>query len=117
MPHWVEPLALLRIVQRDVSIRGDEAPTDAILREPALLIPLSAPGTPPLDVHTYRARRDRWEAGDGPHLTGMRQFMEVLESLETPARAVVVEGHRTTYVFLLDPAVSRVLASVAIDPP
>jgi hypothetical protein len=116
-PAWLEPVALRRLVERAASVRGDEPPEDAIMREPNLLIPVSAPGTSPLDVHTYRVRRDRWEAGDGPRITGMREFVETLETLSTPSRAAIVKGRRTTYTFLLDAALERVIGSVAADVP
>jgi hypothetical protein len=115
--RWLEPADLLRIARRDVVIRGDESLEEVIMREPSLLIRLGTPSTQPLDLNTYRSRRDRWERGEGPRLTGMAEFMAVLESLTEPARAVGVQGQRTTYMFLLDPGATRVLASVAIDPP
>lgn len=82
-----------------------------------LLIPVSDPANPPLDVQTYEVRRARWKEGEGPQLTGMDDFMHVLTSLSTDARAVTVQGKVTSYVFLLDAGLSRVLAGVAIDPP
>jgi hypothetical protein len=115
--RWMEPAELLSIVQRDVSIRGIEAPADAIMREPKLLIPVPAPANPPLDIPTYEARFARWRGGEGPRLTGMETFMDVLTSLPTSACAVSVHGESTTYCFLLDETLTRVLAAVALDPP
>lgn len=115
--RWIQPRELLRIVQRDVTVAGDEPPEDVIMREPSLLIPVGHAANPPLDLHTYRVRRDRWEAGEGPRLTGMSDFMQTLEGLEEPACATTVTGVSTSYTFLLDSAWSRVLTAVAIDPP
>jgi hypothetical protein len=115
--RWLEPAELLRIARRDVTISGDEPLEAAIMREPSLLIRLGRPSTRPLDLNTYRIRRARWERGEGPRLTGMGEFMAVLESLTEPAGAVAIQGERTTYQFLLDPGATRVPASVAIDPP
>jgi len=83
----IEPAALLRLVERDVSVRGDEPPRDVIMREPSMLVQVSPPGTPPLDLDTYRVRRNRWAAGEGPNVTGMREFVEMLETITTPSRA------------------------------
>jgi hypothetical protein len=114
---WIEPAELARLVERDVRISGDEAPAEAIMQEQNVPISLSGPSVRPLDLPTYRIRRDRWEAGEGPRLTGMRQFMDALESLAEPARVATVRGRRTNYVFLIDADVTRVLASVAVDAP
>lgn len=114
---WIEPQSLLGLVQRDVTIAGDEPPEQVILREPHSLIPVTRAANPPLDLDTYRVRRDRWKAGDGPPLTGMTEFMRTLEVLNEPACATTVTGASTSYTFLLDPTWSHVLASVAIDSP
>jgi hypothetical protein len=114
---WIEPTELLRLVDRDVRISGDESPAEAIMREPNVLISLSSPSFRPLDLSTYRIRRDRWEAGEGPRLTGMRHFMDALEFLAAPACVTTVRGRRTNYMFLIDAEMTRVLASVAIDAP
>jgi hypothetical protein len=45
----------------------------------------------------------------------MDHFVAVLGSLTEPACAV--KGRQTSYVYLLDAALSHVLAGVAIDPP
>jgi hypothetical protein len=115
--RWIEPADLLVIVRRDVTIQGDESPEDALMQEPNLLLPVSAPGTPPLDLATFRARNERWGRGEGPRLVGMTEFVSTLESLTTPARVVHVRGKQTTYAFIVDVECSRVLAAVAIDPP
>jgi hypothetical protein len=114
---WIEPAALLRLVERDASVRGDEPPRDVIMREPSMLIPVSPPGTPPLDLDTYRVRRNRWAADKGPNVTGMQEFVEMLETLTTPSRAAVVRGKRATYTFLLNASMTRVLGAAAVDPP
>lgn len=108
---------LLALVLRDVHIAGDESPASALMREPDLLINVGAASVPALDLQTYRVRLERWEAGEGPRLTGMRQFVSTLEGLDAPARAAMVEGATTRYAFVLDSAMSRVLACVAIDAP
>jgi hypothetical protein len=115
--NWIEPAELARLVERDVRISGDEAPAEAIVQEQNVPISLSGPSVRPLDLPTYGIRLDRWEAGQGPRLTGMRQFMDALESLAEPARVATVRGRRTNYVFLIDADVTRVLASVAVDAP
>ncbi|MEV0794400.1 hypothetical protein [Kribbella sp. NPDC050459] len=86
VPHrrWLEPAELLRIARRDVTVCGEESLEAVIMREPSLLIRLPSSSTPRLDLHTYRVRRDRWESGEGAHLTGMGVFMAVLESLTEP---------------------------------
>lgn len=68
-------------------------------------------------MSTYRIRGNRWEAGEGPRLTGMPQFMDDLEYLAGLARVATVLGKRTTYMFLIDADVTRVLAIVANDAP
>jgi hypothetical protein len=115
--QWIEPAELLDVVQRDVSISGVESPTDVLLREPGLLIPVPDPASPPLDISTYEARWARWREGSGPRLTGMDEFMLVLRESQAPASAVFVRGESTTYCFLLDARRSRVTAAVAVDPP
>jgi hypothetical protein len=115
-PRWMDPSQLLTLVQRDVSIRGRELPGDAIMREPLLLIPVSAPENPPLDMNTYEVRLARWNEGEGPQLAGMETFVSVMRSLAAPACVVSVRGALTTYCFLLDAALTKVLATVAIDP-
>jgi hypothetical protein len=87
------------------------------MREPHLLIPVGAASVPALDLTTYRARLQRWEAGEGPRLTGMREFVRTLEGLDTPARGAMVEGATTRYALILDAEMTRVLACVAIDAP
>jgi hypothetical protein len=87
------------------------------MREPHLLIPVGAASVPALDLTTYRARLQRWEAGEGPRLTGMREFVSTLEGLDTPARGAMVEGATTRYALILDAEMTRVLACVAIDAP
>lgn len=114
---WIERGDLLDLVRRDVHISGEESPESALMREPDLLIPVGAASVPALDVPTYRARLQRWEAGVGPRLTGMREFVRTLENLDVPARGVMVEGTTTRYAFVLDAGLSRVLACVAIDAP
>jgi hypothetical protein len=96
---------------------GDEPPEDVLSRDPHLLVPVTDAASPPLDVHTYRVRFQRWEEGTGPRLTGIQEFVQVLETLDAPARAATVSGERTTYTFLLDAPATRVLACVAVDPP
>jgi hypothetical protein len=66
-------------------------------------------------VPTYEIRFARRRDGEGPRLTGIEEFMEVLTSLTTAASAVSVRGESTTYCFLLNEALTRVLAAVAID--
>jgi hypothetical protein len=117
MTRWVEPVELLRLVRRDFSLSGSEPVSEVILRESSELIPVSEPGLPPLDIHTYRVRLSRWQAGEGPDLTGIQSFVDTLESLQVSARAVSVRGTRTSHVFLLDADLTRVLAGLAIDPP
>jgi len=114
---WIEPAELLRLVERDVRTSGNESPAEAIMRDPNVHISLSSPSVRPLDLSTYRIRRDRWEAGEGPRLTGMRQFMDALESLAEPARVGTVRGRRSNCMLLIDADVTRVLASVAVDAP
>lgn len=82
-----------------------------------MLVPVSEASVPALDVPTYRARLRRWQEGQGPRLTGMPEFVRTLETRTTPTRAVVVSGERTTYTFLLDDAMSRVVAALAVDSP
>lgn len=115
--RWIERSYLLELVCRDVEVPGDESPASALMREPSLLIRVGAPSIPALDLPTYRARLARWENGEGPRLTGMRQFVRMLEALDIPARTATVEGATTTYVFVLDAAIARVLACVAVDAP
>lgn len=43
--------------------------------------------------------------------------MKVLTSLSEGAAALTVRGDTTTYCFLLDERLTRVLAALAIDPP
>ena len=115
--QWIERAHLLDLVQRDVHIAGDESPESALMREPSLLVRIGAASIPPLDLPTYRARLERWEAGEGPRLTGMPEFVRTLESLDTPSRGAIVEGATTRYAFVLDAEMTRVLACVAIDSP
>jgi hypothetical protein len=119
--RWIarsDLLALVqRDVQRDVQVAGDEPPADVLRRDPHLHVPMTGAASPPLDVHTYRVRFQRWEEGTGPRLTGIQEFVQVLETLDAPARAATVSGERTSYTFLLDAPATRVLACVAVDPP
>lgn len=87
------------------------------MSEPHLLLAITEPANPPLDVHTYEARSARSKEGSGPQLTGIVDFMEVLTTLSVDACAAAVHGKVTSYVFLLDAELSCVLASVAMDPP
>lgn len=115
--EWLARDALLALVERDTVVTGHESPSAVLTAEPALLVKVTAPSVPPLDLHTYQVRLERWEAGDGPHLTGMREFVRTLATITVPTRAAVVHGTSTTYTFLLDAAMSRVLACVAVDAP
>lgn len=74
-------------MRRDVIITGVESPDEVMLREPNLLIPVSPAENPPLDLHTYRVRSDRWEAGQRPRLLGISAFVRTLEELAEPANA------------------------------
>jgi hypothetical protein len=76
---WIEPTELLRLVERDVRISGDESPAEAIMREPHVLIALSSPSVRPLDLPTYRIRRDRWQAGEGPRLNLIQRSIDNAE--------------------------------------
>jgi len=76
---WIEPTELLRLVERDVRISGDESPAEAIMREPHVLIALSSPSVRPLDLPTYRIRRDRWQAGEGPRLNSIQRSIDNAE--------------------------------------
>ncbi|CAM3520305.1 hypothetical protein [Nocardioides zeicaulis] len=115
--EWLPPDALLALVERDVVITGDESPRAVLMAEPALMVNVSSPSVPPLDLHTYQVRLARWEAGEGPRLTGMPEFVQALATTTVPTRAAVVSGTSTTYTFLLDAAMSKVLACVATDAP
>jgi hypothetical protein len=117
MTRWIEPSKLWDLVQRDSTLAGDEAPETVILKEPELLIRVAGPALPPLDVDTYVARLTRWQQGEGPRLVGMDQFVRVLTSLKEPGCAVAVKGNQTSYTYLLDSDLTRVIAAVAIDPP
>ena len=113
--EWVPRAVLLGLVDRDVAISGDQSPQAVLSEEPALLVNVTAPFVPPLDLPTYQARLKRWEAGEGPRLTGMREFVHALATAAEPTRAAVVSGTSTTYTILLDAAITRVLACVAVD--
>jgi hypothetical protein len=115
--QWIERSDLLTLARRDVDIAGDESPEAVLTREPYLLVAVSEPSVPALDPSTYRVRLERWERGDGLRLTGMREFVQALETVTTPTRAAVVSGEATTYTFLLDESMSEILACVAIDKP
>ena len=115
--EWLARDALLALVERDIVITGAESPQAVLTAEPALLVNVTAPSVPPLDLHTYQSRLERWETGEGPRLTGMREFVRTLATVTVPTRAAVVSGTSTTYTFLLDAAMSRVLACVAVDAP
>jgi hypothetical protein len=115
--RWIESGDLLNLVRRDVRIKGDESPEAVLTREPHLLVPVTDAATPALELHTYRIRLERWESGQGPRLTGMREFVHALEALTVPTRAATISGEMTTYTFLLDAPMSRVLACVAVDAP
>lgn len=117
MTRWIEPLRLAELVRRDTEVRGGEDPDRVILREPHVLIPVTEPGLPPLDLATYEVRRARWHDGEGPAVAGIDEFVAVLATLTEPACAVTVKGARTAYSFLLDAEMTRVLAAVAVDPP
>lgn len=87
------------------------------MREPTVLIPVSDPGMPPLDLTTFEIRLQRWRDGDGPVLHGMEQFVAALRDCTAPTRAITVYGARTNYTFLLDEGLSRVVAGIAVDVP
>lgn len=116
MTSWIEPPDLLAVVG-SVSVVGVEPANDVILRNPSELIPVTDATLPPLDIDTYEVRLERWRHGEGPCLTGIEDFVSALRSLDEPARAVTVTGKVTTYVYLLDSAMMRAIAVVAIDPP
>jgi hypothetical protein len=115
--RWIERRDLLDLVRRDVNIAGEESPEIVLTQEPHLLVEVTDAAVPALDVQTYRVRLKRWEEGRGPRLTGIREFVHALETLTAPTRAATVSGKTTAYTFLLDAALSRVLACVAVDAP
>ncbi len=108
---------MLGLVERDVHIHGEESAAEILGREPCLLVPVSEPAVLPLDLDTYRVRRDRWESGDGRDLVGIREFVGELESLDEPACVASFSGERTTYTLLLSQDWTRVLACVAVNRP
>jgi hypothetical protein len=85
------------------------------MHSPTTLISVSERGLPPLDIATYEVRRQRANEGVGPVLVGINEFADSLFGLAE--RAIAVRGERTTYVYLVDAALSRVLAGVAINSP
>ena len=115
--RWIERRVLLRLVRRDVRVSGDEPVEVVLTQEPDLLVAVSNAALPALDLQTYQVRLQRWEDGRGPRLTGIREFVYALETLTEPTRAATVSGAVTTYTFLLDAELSRVLAAVAVDSP
>ncbi|MGH2784038.1 MAG: hypothetical protein ACRDJ1_02125 [Actinomycetota bacterium] len=115
MTSWIERDDLRKLVERDVAISGRETLGSILDRERELLVPLTDPACPPVDIGTYRTRLSRWKDGEGPALTGIENFVEVLESLSTPARAATISGIATTYVLILDVRGDRILAAVATD--
>jgi hypothetical protein len=115
--RWIARGDLLGLVEREVQITGDESPEVVLTQESNMLVAVTDAAMPALDLHTYRVRLERREDGQGPRLTGMREFVHAVETLTVPTRAATVSGKRTTYTFLLDASVSRVLAGVAVDDP
>jgi hypothetical protein len=113
---WIEPSDLLRLVASS-PFRGEESPSDVIMRNSNELIPVSDATLPPLDIYTYEVGLQRWRDGEGPRLQGMEEFVSALHRLDEPARAVTVAGTVTTYAYLLDSDMTRMIAGVAIDPP
>ncbi|WP_370247181.1 hypothetical protein [Nocardioides sp.] len=116
MTTWIEPSDLLALVA-GLRVRGAEAVTDVVMRRPTELIPVTEPALPPLDIATYEVRLERWQQGEGPHLTGIEDLVAALRTLREPARAACVSGKVTTYAYVLDSALTRAIAAVAIDPP
>lgn len=112
----IEPSDLLALVA-GFPIRGTEPVGEVVALRSAELIPVTEASLPPLDIATYEVRLQRWREGEGPHVTGIDDFVSALRSLDEPARAVTVSGKVTTYVYLLDSDMTRVIAAVAIDPP
>ena len=117
MKEWIERDELELLARRDVRVRGRQALGEALHDEPDLLVAVSQPANPPVDVETYRTRLARSRDGDGPVLTGIEEFVDVLESLEEPASAVTITGVDTSYVLLLDADRQTILAALAIDRP
>ncbi len=117
MTPWIEKVALGEMVARTVVVEG-AMPLEKVLKsEPDLLLPVSEPSLFPLDLYTYKVRLSRWEGGSGPVLSGIRDFVSVLENLEEPACWVMITGETTSYVLLISADWSKVLASMAIDSP
>lgn len=116
MKAFIERTNLLDLILSS-GVRGIESPTEALMREPAELLPVSAPALSPLDLDAYRVRRDRWQSGVGPSLTNVEAFMEVLESPSEPVCVVTARGQTTTYVCLLNETRTRAVAVLAIDGP
>ena len=116
MTDFIEPAKLLELVCGSL-VRGAEHPAQVIEGSLSALIPLSEPGTPPLDIETYEVRRRRWKDGFGPTLIGIDSFVEALRCIVEPTRAVTISGSRTSYVFLLAQDLTRLVAALAIDLP
>lgn len=116
MTPFIEPIELLDLVLES-GVCGVETPTNAILRHSAELLAVSEPSLTPLDVNTYRVRRARWQSGNGPSLTGIDTFIEVLESPSEPVSVVSAAGETTTYVCLLNARRTRAVAVLAVDAP
>jgi len=110
----IRPQALLELVTV-LDVAGLEPPELAIMRDPELPFQVSEPGTPPLDLETYEHRRQRAHEGTGPRLTGIDDFVDTLAALREPACFIFVEGKLTRYLYVVDVALSRALAGVAID--
>ena len=111
----LEPLRLLQLVERDVTVRGTETPVDAIKihasRDPSAQMRASEPVGGLFDLGDVQPPPDPL----GTSVLGRDEFVRAIASLPGPARLVSVQGMRSQYVFLLDADLSRIVATLAVD--
>lgn len=115
--EFLERSRLAELTGNACDIGARQSLTDVLGESPSELLVAHGPSIPAVDIDTYRVRRDRWRAGQGPDLHGIEEFLAALEGQEEPGRVVNVSGRKSTYLIVLDEALAHVMAAMAIDRP
>lgn len=117
MRDYISRERLAEIAGDSCELGARQSLREVLAESPDELVRVDGPARPPFDVRTYRVRRDRWLAGEGPRAHGIQDFVTFLGTCTQSGRGVSVSGDVTTYVIVLDETGDEALAATAVDRP
>ncbi len=115
--RFLDPVRLVQLAERDVTVGGAESPVEAIKahgrRDPSGQMQASEPIRGLSDLAAVQPPPD----APADRVLGRDDFARAITALAAPARLVSAQGTRTHYLFLMEADLSRILATIAIDMP